>query len=134
MHGTRSLGSVSTFKWDDLSALKTFVLLSYSPHQYILCTFKCDYHFALTYLCMVPLLHTTISLVQFQHPSVMTKTSMHLHHTFKSIKTHVSPIPPLRQKYILVYAIIGVTTDWMMPLSMKPTVCFYVIEQRETFM
>ena len=53
----------SSFKCDDLSALKTFMHGSPSPHQYILgsdLTFKCDYLFALKTSCVGPLNHTSI--------------------------------------------------------------------------
>ena len=63
------LGSISTFKHDDLSALKhlfvgPLILRAVS-------TFKCDNLSALKHLCVGPLHHTTKSLVQFQHSSVI---------------------------------------------------------------
>ena len=70
MHGSPSvhhhiLGSVLTFKCDDLFLyLNIFILSS-------VLTFKCDDLFLLKYLCMSPLYYTTISLVQFQHSSMM---------------------------------------------------------------
>ena len=76
------MGSVSTFKLDDISALKTFIHLSPTPHQCILIsvsTFKHDDISALKHLCMGQLHHTTISLVQFQHLSKMTYLHLNIY-------------------------------------------------------
>ena len=54
---------------------KTFMSVSPSPHHYTLgsvSTFKGDDLFALKHLWVYPLHHITIPLVQFQHSSVMT--------------------------------------------------------------
>ena len=58
------LGSVSTFKHNDISVFK--------------------------HLCVGPLHHTTISLVQFQHSSVMT----FLHLTFYAWVPSITPLHP----------------------------------------
>ena len=69
------LGSLLPFKCDDLSSLKTFMHGLPPPHHYIfgsILTFKHDDLSALRHLCMGPLHHTTISLIQFYHLSVVT--------------------------------------------------------------
>ena len=73
LHHTTIFWVVSMFKCDDLSAL-THLCMAPQPHHYILgsvSTFKSDDLFTFKHLCIVPLHHTTLSLVQFYHSSLM---------------------------------------------------------------
>ena len=52
------------------------------PHLSILgsvLTFKCDDLSALRHLCVGPLYHTILSLVKFQHPSMMTFLDLNIY-------------------------------------------------------
>ena len=79
------LGSVSTFKHDDLSALKYLCVGPF--HHITLSKIKHDDLSTLKYLYVGPLHHTTISLIQFHHLSMIT---------FLYLKIYASPPPHLK--------------------------------------